>query len=79
MSEISEVNSEAMATQALLVGLMLALKAEKVSPQTLETAFEFAAMSATAHAMTKEGRESVRTLQIIDDLKEIVLPHKHPQ
>jgi len=66
-----EANAEAMATQSLLVGLMLALQKAQTPPEVLETAFEFAANSATASAMAGQG---TRVLDIIDQLQHIVVP-----
>lgn len=75
--DIWEVNSEVMANQALLIGLMRALRNSSDGQKIISQAFDFAEDSATAGAMSIKSSKvkdtGRRQLEILGQLRKIVL------
>lgn len=77
--ELDNAHAQANGAQYVLMALLIGLSRREGYSVVIEEAFELAAQTCISGAGKPEFAEiATRTLQVVDDMRKTVIPHKPP-
>jgi hypothetical protein len=77
--QIVDAHAQYSALEAVVIGFMLAFQKRGMGAEFFKEVFDYAADIHIANADRNPGAtQTTRSLQVVDDLREAVIPHRRP-